>query len=68
MPLMALSNARKLGRSLIASYSTTMTERNLFIVLSALTTLMGVLGFAAWMANGSEMFMTLVENGLAWCF
>jgi hypothetical protein len=38
------------------------------LVAGMLALLVGVIGLLAWNTQASAMFMTLIENGLAWCF
>lgn len=43
---------------------------SIFVLAAAGVALSGVagLGFALWWRYGERIFVTLVENGLAWCY
>jgi hypothetical protein len=38
-----------------------------FLPISLIILFIGLLGLLAWSANGSALFMSLIESGLAWC-
>ncbi len=39
----------------------------LTLVLTALVAVIGLAGFAGWIANGDNLFWSLLQAGLAWC-
>lgn len=38
------------------------------LVLMSIIVLLGAAGAFAYMSDGAHLFVTMVENGLAWCF
>lgn len=42
-------------------------ETRVMWILTLIVALVGVAGFAGWLAHGDTLFWSLLQAGLAWC-
>ena len=61
-----------LGGTLRPAYSCamegTVSSKSLFAILFGLVALVGLAGFGGWLATGDDLFMSLIQAGMRWCF